>query len=97
MRIKKYILDFAGMSTREQIHSHIAGALSLPAHYGRNLDALYDCLSEISEPTCIGVYNIDSSNGYMESLAQVLSDAAGSNPSLCVFFAQKWLNDALEQ
>jgi len=91
--MRKYILDFDGKTTREQIHEHLAQVLQLPAHYGHNLDALYDCLSEIAEPTCIGVYNVDASNGYMDALAGMLGDINDENPNVAVFFAQKWLND----
>ncbi len=93
--MKRYILDFCGKTTPEQIHAHIQQVMQLPAHYGHNLDALYDCLSELSEPTCIGVYNVDASCGYMERLASMLNDISGENDNVCVFFAQRWMHDYL--
>ena len=36
------ILDAACMTRREEAHAYLKAALSLPAHYGENLDALYD-------------------------------------------------------
>ncbi len=95
--MKRYILDFYGKQTREQIHDHLSKVLMLPDHYGNNLDALYDCLQEITEPSCIGVYNVDASNGYLESLAGLLADISHDNPNVCVFFAQQWLNDSINQ
>ncbi len=90
--MKKVILNFDGKKTKEQIHSHIAQAMALPDHYGHNADALYDCLTEISEPTCIGIYNADVSNGYLATITEVMKDAEADNQNLCVFFAQQYLN-----
>lgn len=91
--MRKITLDFNGMSTPEQVHAYIAQAMELPGHYGKNLDALHDCLTDISSPTCVGIYNMDISNSYMETLAEVFRDAESDNPKLSVFFGQKWLND----
>lgn len=34
-------------------HRRIAAVLDFPAHYGANLDALWDCLSELEGPTAL--------------------------------------------
>ena len=47
-----YLINGAMMDTRENLHSHLYLQFGLPAHYGRNLDALWDCLRE-KEPGCI--------------------------------------------
>lgn len=39
-------LDIIGMS---DIHNIFAKELDFPEYYGRNLDSLYDCLSDVSE------------------------------------------------
>ena len=46
-----YILDGAMMGTREKAHTHMAEAMGFPAYYGANLDALYDCLTDLTEVT----------------------------------------------
>jgi len=43
----KYILDGSKMLSRETAHDELQRALSLPEYYGRNLDALWDCVSAI--------------------------------------------------
>ena len=42
-------LDGAMMPDRSAMHDALAAAFSLPAYYGRNLDALWDCLTERHE------------------------------------------------
>lgn len=39
-------IDCGEITTAEQFHSALAQALGFPAHYGNNLDALFDCLTE---------------------------------------------------
>ena len=46
-------LDLERMTSVPELHKYLRSALALPAHYGANLDALYDCLTEIVEPTQI--------------------------------------------
>ena len=49
--MSKTILDGARMGSRAELHDALAAAFSLPTHYGRNLDALWDCLTEQREGT----------------------------------------------
>ena len=42
----------ASTSTRE-FHDHLADALRLPDWFGRNLDALWDVLTDLSGPTAL--------------------------------------------
>lgn len=43
------ILDGLELASMEEVHNRFAWALDLPAWYGRNLDALFDCLTERSD------------------------------------------------
>ena len=45
------VIDGSQMSGRQAAHQHLAERLSFPGYYGRNLDALYDLLSEREGPT----------------------------------------------
>ena len=45
------------IANREQLHDALSEALELPEWYGRSLDALYDCLTDLSVPTTIHVEN----------------------------------------
>lgn len=35
--------------TEQDVHDALARALSFPGYYGRNLDALFDCLRELTD------------------------------------------------
>ncbi len=43
-------IDAESLSDREHFHEEVAFKLGLPDWYGRNFDALLDCLSSISDP-----------------------------------------------
>lgn len=37
--------------SREELHQVIAEKMNFPSWYGQNLDALYDCLTDLEEDT----------------------------------------------
>lgn len=82
--MKTCILDGEKIKDREMLHDILAADLSLPAWYGRNLDALYDCLTDRQEETKILIKNrelLEHTLGkYASSLAQALCRASGDNP-----------------
>ncbi len=82
------LLDGAAIRSREELHDALARQLSFPDYYGRNLDALYDCLTELLEPTETVVRHADALFAhlgmYAEILRSVLRDAAEDNPDLRV-------------
>ena len=40
-------LEFKGLRSRESMLKAVAAAMEFPAHFGVNLDALYDCLTDL--------------------------------------------------
>ena len=46
--MEEKIIDCAKIKTREDLHRIFRETLSFPDWYGNNLDALHDCLTEIS-------------------------------------------------
>lgn len=40
-------IDFKGLKSRESMLKAVAAALGFPPHFGVNLDALYDCLTDL--------------------------------------------------
>lgn len=86
--MRKVILDFASTSTREEVQDYLAMKLDFPDYYGKNLDALYDCLTEIDEDTCIGIFEPADENrtvdSYLEKVKIVMRDAEEDNAHICI-------------
>ena len=59
IEMKTIILDVSAIYDRNELHSSIRNALDLPEWYGMNLDALHDCLTDISEETVVYIINYD--------------------------------------
>ena len=55
--MKNITIDCRGFVPRSDLHKAFADALAFPDHYGNNLDALHDCLTDISEDTRIHLVN----------------------------------------
>ena len=66
-------LNGKDIANREQLHDALSEALELPEWYGRSLDALYDCLTDLSVPTTIHVENWPEED-YMQRALAVLRD-----------------------
>ena len=84
--MKRIRLDGKKMTDRKSAHEYIAKKLSFPDYYGKNLDALADCLSEISDDTQIRLINtedfINNIGVQYKGFIRVFSDSAESNPHL---------------
>lgn len=80
--MKDVVLDGKRMTSAEEAHRYLAGALDFPPYYGGNLDALADCLSELGEGVSVELKNAGAMRaqlgGYAESLLRVFEDVSGS-------------------
>ena len=85
-------LDGLALPSLEAVHDRFAQALPLPEWYGRNLDALYDLLSEREGPTRLLVRRraalLDGLGEYGGALCRTLEDAGRANPGLEVVFSE---------
>ena len=79
-------IDGAEILSRDDLHDALSRQLSLPEYYGRNLDALYDCLTDSSEPTELHLVHkaeLTVNLGiYAEVFETVLRDACAENACL---------------
>lgn len=84
----KAILDGALVNDRASLHDMLQERLNLPGYYGRNLDALFDLLTERGETTEITVKNwqlLETALGmYAAALMDTLYDAAKENNHLTI-------------
>lgn len=82
----RFVLDASRVADRQALHRALAEGLRFPAWYGGNLDALYDCLTAISEPVeleiCHGAALEVALGSYAEAFRSVLEDSAAENPNL---------------
>lgn len=77
-------LDAARLRGRQDAMDTLGAALSLPEWWGRNLDALYDCLTDLDRPVRLVVADaadLDASP-FGRRLLRVLADAAADTPWL---------------
>lgn len=80
--MKEIVINCAKIESMAQIHDTLARELDFPQWYGRNLDALYDCLTAIREETRITFLHFTSLPFSGAGLLRVLRDSENENPNL---------------
>ena len=80
--MREVILDCAALTDRETLHETLERELGFPSWYGRNLDALHDCLTDLHEPVQITLQNLDSLMNYGTRLLRVFQAAAAENENI---------------
>lgn len=82
----KIYLDIRRLNERTEAHEYLKEQLGFPEYYGRNLDALFDYLTEIGE-TDIYFEHRDFAESYFELIYQVFETASDENPDLRIHFS----------
>lgn len=79
------MIDGEDFSDMQQLHAHIAAQLHFPKHYGKNLDALYDCLTDMKNVEIhvhnYGVLKERLGNANAEGLMDVFLDLCAAKPA----------------
>ncbi|MBR1690983.1 MAG: barstar family protein [Oscillibacter sp.] len=91
------VIDGMTITGRERLHDVLERELPLPEWYGRNLDALYDCLTDLHEEVAVRVVHpevlSDILGLYAQALRAVLSQACRENPRLTCVWGSELLPD----
>ena len=78
-------MELDGKLIEKNGHDYLKEALNFPDYYGKNLDALYDCLCEIGIKTNITLIN---SGRVSSDIIDTFVDAASENELLS--FEYQW-------
>ena len=85
--MEERIIDCNQIQTREDLHRMFREVLSFPEWYGNNLDALYDCLTEISGKVRLLDWNTAETRlgAYGAKAKKVIATAALHNTNLDLY------------
>lgn len=70
--MKQITIDGAKIHTKQELHEIFASMLNFPEWYGKNLDALHDCLTEIHEETVIHMEDFDDLERHLPLYARLV-------------------------
>lgn len=85
--MEEKIIDCSKIQTKEDLHRIFRETLSFPDWYGSNLDALHDCLTEISGKVRLLNWETAESNlgTYGQKVKKVIAAAALHNTDLDLY------------
>ena len=70
-------------NTKKELPGYLKKKLKFPDYYGENLDALFDCLTDISTDTAVDI-RYDAENEFQKTVLKVFSDAVSQNTHLAI-------------
>ena len=84
-------IDGEAVTSRGELYALFAEALELPDYFGKNLDALYDCLGDIADEVVIDLCHRDAladalGEDYCERFVSLLLRLADENPNITLEF-----------
>ena len=84
--MKNVTINCTGITSISEMHVIFSRELSFPGWYGRNLDALHDCLTALSEETRITFLHFSALPFPSAGLLRVLRDSENENSNLEIVF-----------
>ena len=84
--MKEIMIHCDQIGSLAEIHDILARELNFPQWYGRNLDALHDCLTSLCEETKITFLHFPALPFRSAGLLNVLRDSENENDKLEVSF-----------
>lgn len=83
MNMNEVTLDGDLLAEKESAQRYLKKVFHFPDDYGENLDALYDCLTGLSQEVIIHVCN-STGTDYRSNVMAVIWDAKADNTSIHV-------------
>lgn len=85
MDITYITLDATKLQTKEELHEFLKKALDLPDYYGENLDALHDCLTELSgREVAFEAINTENASEYFIKAMKCITDSMEENECIAI-------------
>ncbi len=82
-RMNTVVLKLFPFTDQQKLHAYMQKKMKFPSCYGRNLDALYDCLTDIKEDTAVDL-RFDPENTLQKQVLTVFSQAVSDNRHLAI-------------
>lgn len=83
-------IDLSDVRSKEAFHDRMQEELDCPPYYGRNLDALYDVLTDYCEPVELDFVDFELFThdlpGYGSAVKELLLEVMAANPMVQIFF-----------
>ena len=79
--MKQIILDTNLLSDASKVHDYLMETLEFPEYYGKNLDALHDCLTDL-EDVEITITSPDENGAIFQRILRVFKAADRENETL---------------
>ena len=79
--MKQVILDGNILTDAAQVHDYLKEMLEFPEYYGKNLDALHDCLTDL-ENVEITITSPDENGAIFQRILRVFKAADRENETL---------------
>ena len=79
----KYILDISQLNIGK--HEYLKQLFDFPDYYGENLDALYDCLSDIFDYEIV-IINIDDVDEFSLDILRVIDDLVEERDDITISY-----------
>ena len=79
--MKQITLDGNILADAAQIHDYLKEVLNFPEYYGKNLDALYDCLTDLNDTELI-ITAPEEDGAVFQKILRIFKAADRANESL---------------
>ena len=84
--MKQITLDGNILADAAAVHEYLKEQLAFPEYYGKNLDALYDCLTDLDDME-ITITSPDEDGAIFQRIVRIFKAAAKENDDITLILA----------